>query len=277
MSIVIRPKGEARAAAEAGKIIGKAEAKRQQQQIDAELASQKKAQEWELEKLALRSQQDFQHELRLRQINLEKEARAEEWEIEKMQRASLLDFEMEEKERLKKLEEITNSINAIQKEIDSGHTADDDPTIKARLTNLQLQYDAVKTGTKPLTLDKLKSTGGKFGVTPWYMNPQYANTPAAMATRQRAEQVEKYSDRPWYLNPANINDPDAIAAQKEHGIFLSDTQRAEMMSGTNVIDELLGRVEETDYSVGQTIVRAGKKWKIVGFDTDGEPLVEEIR
>jgi len=30
-------------------------------------------------------------------------------------------------------------------------------------------------------------------------------------------------------------------------------------------------------SIGQTVERGGKKWKIVGHDTDGTPLVEEVR
>ena len=49
----------------------------------------------------MNSQQDFAHEMRMRQADLDKEARAEEWQTEKMELASRLDFEQDEQERLR--------------------------------------------------------------------------------------------------------------------------------------------------------------------------------
>lgn len=57
-----------------------------------------------------------------------------------------------------------------------------------------------------------------------------------------------------------------LPAEKRPGIFLKD------------LPERLGEPgPQTKYTVGQIIEKAGKKWKILYFDTDGEPIVEEIK
>jgi len=112
MAIRITQPGEAKAAATAGAMIGKgkraeedrARAEREQaraQQMAAQQAARQAALEWEQQKMMLNSQQDFAHEMRMRQVGLEAEARAREWQVEKMELASRMDFEQEEKERLR--------------------------------------------------------------------------------------------------------------------------------------------------------------------------------
>lgn len=112
MPITIRQPGEAAAAAKAGTIIGesqrakedRAKAERAQarsEQIAAQQSARKAALEWEQQKMMLNSQQDFAHEMRIRQAGLDKEARAEEWQTEKMELASRIDFEYDEKKRLR--------------------------------------------------------------------------------------------------------------------------------------------------------------------------------
>lgn len=126
MGIEIRQPGEAKAAAQAGKAIGKSEkAKReqsiklQQEQEAMQIAAQQKARraalEWEQQKMALNSQQDFAHEMRMRQARLDAEARAREWEVEKMELHSRMDFEQEEKERIHRKAEYTAGRDAIDK------------------------------------------------------------------------------------------------------------------------------------------------------------------
>jgi hypothetical protein len=112
MGIEIRQPGEAKAAATAGTMIGRAErakeerarTEREQEQA-TQMAFQERARQvamdWELQKMVLNSQQDFAQEQRLRQVELEKEARAREWEYEKMELASRIDFEQSEKERIR--------------------------------------------------------------------------------------------------------------------------------------------------------------------------------
>jgi len=112
MAIRITQPGEVKAAATAGAMIGKgkraeedrARAEREQaraQQMAAQQAARQAALEWEQQKMMLNSQQDFAHEMRMRQVGLEAEARAREWQVEKMELASRMDFEQEEKERLR--------------------------------------------------------------------------------------------------------------------------------------------------------------------------------
>lgn len=112
MAIKITQPGEAAAAAKAGATIGRgkraeedrARAEREQartDQIAAQQAARKAAMEWEQQKMLLNSQQDFAHEMRMRQADLEKEARAKEWATEKMEMASRFDFEQDEKERIR--------------------------------------------------------------------------------------------------------------------------------------------------------------------------------
>jgi len=112
MAIKITQPGQAKAAAQAGAIIGKgkraeeerARVEREQaraQQIAAQQAARQAALDWERQKMLLNSQQDFAHEMRMRQAGLDAEARAQEWQVEKMEIASRMDFEQEEQERLR--------------------------------------------------------------------------------------------------------------------------------------------------------------------------------
>lgn len=104
--------GAAKAAAQAGFVIGKgkraeedrARAEREQaraQQVAAQQSARQAALEWEQQKMLYNSQQDFAHELRMKQAELDREARAEEWHTEKMELRSKFDFEQDEKERLR--------------------------------------------------------------------------------------------------------------------------------------------------------------------------------
>jgi hypothetical protein len=101
MAIEIRPTGEAAAVSQAGQQIGQAEKAKREQQISLERQAQDAARAWEIQKFILNSQQDFAHEQRMRQADLDVEARAKEWEREKMELASRLDFEQDEKKRLR--------------------------------------------------------------------------------------------------------------------------------------------------------------------------------
>lgn len=127
MPIVKRQPGEAKAAATAGKVIGEAEkAKRQQaialerEQRSSQLAAQKRAMDWEAEKMAMRSQQDFQQELADKQWEFEKFNRAKQWDIEKMEMRSRLDFEQEEKGRQKRIDSEDAKILALDRAEETG-------------------------------------------------------------------------------------------------------------------------------------------------------------
>lgn len=124
MPIRIEQPGAAKAATQAGVLIGKgkraeeerARAEREQaraQQIAAQQAARKAAIEWEQQKMLLNSQQDFAHEMRIRQAGLDAEARSREWQVEKMELASRIDFEQDEKERIRRKAEYTAGRDSI--------------------------------------------------------------------------------------------------------------------------------------------------------------------
>ena len=129
MAIVERQPGEARGAAQAGAEIGKAEARRRSEAQTLQIAAEQRAKEWELEKMQIRSQQEFAHEIRLQQAQLDAEARAKEWEVEKMELRSRIDFEAEEKARRQRMEMGQNRLAAINKAIERGEFSPDDPRI----------------------------------------------------------------------------------------------------------------------------------------------------
>lgn len=105
MAIELRKPGTAKATAQTGKEIGEA---------------QKVAQQWEIQKAAIRSQTAFQQEQLAAQYEVEKEARARMWDIEKMELASRNDFMREERKRQMDLDEKDSKIKAIKQAVDAG-------------------------------------------------------------------------------------------------------------------------------------------------------------
>ena len=93
--------------------IGQAIDKKQEEQFRLDTIAA--AKDWERQKMLMNSQQDFAHEMRLRQAELDKEGRAKEWEVDKMELRSKLDFEQEEKERQRKKSIFNSGIDTIDK------------------------------------------------------------------------------------------------------------------------------------------------------------------
>lgn len=118
MSIEIRQKGEAQAAAKSGAMIGDA---------------RRRAIEWEMMKAEMRSRQDFEQELREQQYKYDAINRARDWEIEKMEIASRMDFEQREQERIRRTAEFNAGIETIDK--DDGRTDEWKDVAKFRLAS----------------------------------------------------------------------------------------------------------------------------------------------
>jgi hypothetical protein len=251
MGIKITQPGEAAAAAKAGSMIGagkraekeQARAEREQaraDQIAAQQQARKAALQWEQEKMLLNSQQDFAHEMRMRQAQLDKEARAQEWEVEKMEMASRLDFEQEERERQR-----DNAMWAAgDKAIDESDMPDVEKA-RARFRNWQKHPDAPgaqeDSGFKEETKDidpnirRRKELEAVVG-------PEFGRA----LSLQELEEEAGIDD----LSPEEITelglDPDDFP---DVGI-------------------------ETEYKLGQIIPTPQGNMEIVGFYPDGEPAVE---
>ena len=121
MAIRLEQPGGAKAAAQAGTIIGKgkrAEEDRARAEREQARAAQEQARaaalQWEQEKMRMRSEQDFQQELAAKQWDYEKFNRAKAWQIEKMEIASRNDFAQEEKERSEKQAKTAAGVKAIR-------------------------------------------------------------------------------------------------------------------------------------------------------------------
>ena len=164
MSIEIRPSGEAQAYAGAGRVIGKAKAReiaREEAQRAQELAleeaqraqelafrqrAQQMSNDWELQKMLLNSQLDFQHEQRMVQIEQEKFEKAKAWDVEKMELASHIDFQREEQDRQRKLSVIDSEEEAFDKYCRENPGEAEQPWAKAKKFEFGNRRIEIKTG-----------------------------------------------------------------------------------------------------------------------------------
>ena len=142
----------------------------EQNQLQEEAAKRARqvAQEWEIQKMSLNSQQQFQHELRLNQTELDREARSKEWELKKMEIRSYMDFQKEEQDRSLGINRTQNEIDQIEKEIKSGKSiTGQEPQVVQKLEQLKATLLSYKTGQriqpyapkeeKPLTYGRQKA------------------------------------------------------------------------------------------------------------------------
>jgi hypothetical protein len=157
MPIEIRQQNEAELYARAGAAIGAAQKAQKEQEmafqreqtlldIQERRRQDQASRDWELQKMLLRSQQDFAQEQRLKQVQLEARARSQEWEVEKMEINSKIDFEKEIQDRQKKINSTSSLLEAVKKARDSGKYPNE------QLDALELKYNmelaAIKSGVE---------------------------------------------------------------------------------------------------------------------------------
>jgi len=92
----------------------------------ATLAGQSVAAQKEIERTQAlaRQAQQMEHERKMAafraEIDLQAAMRSQQWEVEKMEIRSRLDFEREEKERMRRLDDADNALQQIDREVESG-------------------------------------------------------------------------------------------------------------------------------------------------------------
>ncbi len=156
MAIRKEQPGAAKAAAAAGTVIGaaarekedRARVEREQARADQEAAqrqARQTAMKWDLQKMQLRSQQEFEQELRTTQYGLDRFNRAKEWDIEKMELRSRMDFQQEEEERLRKKGVVAAKRAGVEKDIASRQS--DRKEYELILFNLDQEDRAIDLGT----------------------------------------------------------------------------------------------------------------------------------
>lgn len=185
-------------------------------------------------------QAEFEYRTALRQqdmaIDLEMNQRAKLWEIDKMQLRSQMDFQREEQQRQRKLDSADNAIQQIDKEVLAGRMTEQE----AYPLKLKCELDKLGVDT-PTPLLPTGDEEEKFGVKPYWMRGQDApeGTPERQLYEAKmAEQIsgERRGVVPYYLDPAFIgNYPEAARqAQEAGGIFLSDEEFNALRKGPRV-------------------------------------------
>ena len=129
MSIKYRSTKEPALAAATGAAIGKAEAKKREQEIDWQRESEIRANQLKMQLQEQEIVQQFVNDQRRQQIAIDREMRAHEWESEKMELRSRMDFEEEEKERQKANAEFMNQLTEIDKQAAERGWDEDNPNV----------------------------------------------------------------------------------------------------------------------------------------------------
>ena len=255
MGITKRPSGEAAAKAQAGQIIGKGErakedrarGEREQaraQQMAAQQQARQMAQEWDVQKMLLNSQQDQAHEMRMRQADLDGEARAKEWEVEKMELHSKFDFEQDEKERLRN----TAMYDAAKNTLDE-------------------RKESLPDGEYEKALFKLDSLYAPKGVTK-------AVTGLGWQEEKQSPNIKRRKELEAIVSPEFGRTMSLQELEEEVGI--DDLSPEDLTELGLDPDDFPDAGKEMKYEIGQTVPTPQGDMTIVGFDNDGEPLVEPV-
>lgn len=149
------------------------------QEREARRDAVERARQWELEKMELASRQDF-----------EREMKAKAWDLEKMEISSRLDFEREERKRQRELDKIDAALEQIDKEVESGKITEEqaDPLrFSTRMKKWEIDV--------PISLIKPPTERAPFGIAPWYLSPEYKDTPEGRAAIKKALEDRGVSTR----------------------------------------------------------------------------------
>ena len=194
----------------------------------AQLAGEARKQE-EIQKMQMEF--DYRQSLRQQdmQIDLQMQERSKLWEIQKMELRSQIDFQREEQLRQRKLDSIDSAIQQIDKEVLAGRITEQEAyPIKQKL-------EISKTGVS-VPVSAFPGDGEeRYGVRPYYLEPEFERDYPELAEAKRKEVIsgQRRGTIPYYLDPTFIgNYPEAARqAQEARGIFLSDEEFDSLKSG----------------------------------------------
>lgn len=154
------------------------------------------------------------------------EQRAQQWEVEKMSLRSQADFQREEADRQQKLGSIDKKLMALEKEKQAGRFGEDESAYSNAINYWTAQKDFINTGTKAPTIpwyqhpsqfqepgaiseratQEAKAQGTDFGVEPYWMKFKDApedSTEKAIYDAKVQETTQGYrtGTRPTHLDP----------------------------------------------------------------------------
>ena len=184
----------------------------------AALAGQARKQE-EIQKM----QMEFDYRQSLRQqdmvIDLQMQERAKQWEIDKMQLRSQIDFQREEQLRQRKLDSIDSAMQQIDKEVLAGRITEQEAyPIKQKL---ELSKMGVNVPVSAFPGDE----EDRYGVDPYWMRGRDAPEGTPERQLYEAKLAEGISGVrtgtvPWDLDPRYIRTAAAEESRVNRGIFL---------------------------------------------------------
>ncbi len=217
----------------------------------------RRKEEAEARKQEIQEQRQYQQSVKQldTQLDLEMYERSKRWEIDKMQLRSQVDFQREEQQRQRKLDSFDSALQQIDKEVLAGRMTEQEAY------PLKLKYQMNKMGVDaPVSLLPTGDEEEGFGVKPYWMRGRGApeGTPERQLYEAKMGQQisgERRGVVPYYLDPVFIgNYPEAARqAQEARGIFLSDEEFESIKRGTTELP-LAGK--ELDVGV-RTKVQAG--------------------
>lgn len=198
----------------------------------AQIAGQERAarQQLEIVERQAAQQREFEYRTAIRQqdmaIDLQMQERAKLWEIQKMELRSQVDFQREEQQRQRKLDSVDSALAQIDKEVLAGRMTEQEAY------PIKLKYQMSKMGVDvPVSLLPPGDEEERYGVRPYWMRGKEApeGTPERQLYEAKMEEQisgERRGVVPYYLDPTFIgNYPEAARqAQEARGIFLSDEE-----------------------------------------------------
>ena len=194
----------------------------------AQLAGEARKQE-ETQKM----QMEFDYRQSLRQqdmaIDLQMQERSKLWEIQKMELRSQIDFQREEQQRQRKLDSLDSAIQQIDKEVLAGRITEQEAyPIKQKL---ELSKMGVNVPISAFRGDE----EDRYGVRPYYLEPEFERDYPELAEAKKREVIsgQRRGTIPYYLDPAYVRTNPAAArqAQEARGIFLSDEEFNDLTRG----------------------------------------------
>ena len=201
----------------------------------AQMKGEERAAQQQLERTErLQAQQrEFEYRTAIRQqdltIDLQMQERAKLWEIQKMELRSQVDFQREEQQRQRKLDSLDSAIQQIDKEVLAGRITEQEAyPIKQKL---ELNKLGVSVPISAFRGDE----ADRYGVRPYYLEPEFERDYPELAEAKKREVIsgQRRGTIPYYLDPAYIRTNPAAArqAQEARGIFLSDEEFDSLKSG----------------------------------------------
>lgn len=215
-------------------------------EAQAAIRAQEKAERLQAQQMEF----DFRQSLRQQDmvIDLQMQERAKMWEIQKMELRSQMDFQREEQQRSRKLDSIDSAIQQIDKEVLAGRITEQEAyPIKQKL---ELSKSGVSVPISAFAGDE----GERFGVQPYWMKGRDApeGTPERQLYETKiAEGIsgERRGTVPWDLDARYIRTAAAEESRVNRGIFLEPEDIEEFIEMGGGVTELPLGDKELDVGV----------------------------